>query len=109
MLHDATEAYMVDLPRPIKHSLGFEEYRRAEAALEVVVARRFCLPPEMPAAVKEADTRILLDEKAALMGPAPMDWALKVEPLGIQIQAWAPARAETEWLSRFHRLTTSGE
>jgi hypothetical protein len=34
LLHDGSEAYLVDLPRPIKHLHGFEEYRGIEANLQ---------------------------------------------------------------------------
>lgn len=34
LLHDGSEAYLVDLPRPVKNLPGFEEYRRIEAGLQ---------------------------------------------------------------------------
>lgn len=105
LLHDATEAYLVDLPRPVKYSPGMEAYSLAEARLEIVMAERFGLTLPMPAEVKDADTRILLDEKEALMATPPRDWALNVKPLGVNIHRWSPERAEDEWLDRFYDLT----
>ena len=37
LLHDGSEAYLVDLPRPVKHLSGFEEYRKIESELQAVV------------------------------------------------------------------------
>lgn len=106
LLHDASEAYLVDMPRPIKHSEGFEGYRATERALEIVIARKFNLPgDEMPDLVREADNRILLDERKALLAETTHDWGLNVEPLGIGITPWAPKIAEANWLARFHALS----
>lgn len=57
LLHDAAEAYLVDLPRPIKrHSEIGALYRVAEESLMRVIAERFGLswpePPEIDAADK---------------------------------------------------------
>jgi 5'-deoxynucleotidase YfbR-like HD superfamily hydrolase len=63
LLHDASEAYLADLPRPIKPHLS--NYRRLEAAIMAAVADRFELNQVMPAL--SADTAILTDEAFALM------------------------------------------
>lgn len=65
LLHDATEAYMVDLPTPLKDA--FPEYRAAEARLWKVVAEKFGLPEMMDARVKKADARMCSTEKLALL------------------------------------------
>jgi hypothetical protein len=41
LLHDAAEAYLIDLPRPIKNRPEFDAYRAAEARLEKVIGKRF--------------------------------------------------------------------
>lgn len=104
LLHDASEAYLIDLPRPIKNCLP--GYREAEAAIEAAVAERFGLPPVMPPQVKEADTRILMDERAVNMRNAPSKWTTDTTPLGIELQFWSPYRAEVEFLNEFESLTT---
>lgn len=51
--------------------------------------------------VKQYDLRILLDERAALMVPSPAPWVVdEMEPLGVDIQTWSPARASWEYLRR---------
>lgn len=85
LLHDASEAYLVDVPRPVKPFLP--GYREHEAALMAVVAKRFGLSPEMPAAVHAADNCILADEKAQAMTPG-LDWPGLGEPLGVKLRFW---------------------
>jgi hypothetical protein len=111
LLHDATEAYMGDLIRPLKRALP--DYAQAELNLMLVIASRFGLrwdynrPGGEPAEVKAADTRILVDERAALMTLAPQPWTAleNVEPLGVIIRCWSPVRAEIEYLDRLAELT----
>lgn len=53
LLHDATEAYMVDLPRPVK--MKYPQYSIDENILYKVIAKKFNLPLEIPKEVKAAD------------------------------------------------------
>jgi hypothetical protein len=59
LLHDASEAYLIDLPRPLKLLPEFAAYREAERRLQRAVAVRFGLPPDQPASVTEADDTML--------------------------------------------------
>lgn len=102
LLHDATEAYLVDVPRPIKPFLV--GYKEAEERLMLAICTRYGLPPEMPAEVKDADNRILFDEAAQNMSPKPAKWNFEREPLGIELQYWAPLRAREEFLNCFYGL-----
>ena len=100
LLHDASEAYLVDVPRPVKPFLT--GYRFAEAHVMAAVAERFGLGP-MPEEVKDADNRILEDERQQIMAPAPKAW--NVGPaLGVTVHGWEPERAERAFLSLFRIL-----
>lgn len=55
LLHDATEAYLGDLVKPLKVRDEMAEFRRAEENLERAVADAFDLPYPMPSAVHDAD------------------------------------------------------
>jgi hypothetical protein len=104
LLHDATEAYMVDLPRPVKAFLP--EYKKAEKYLEQIIMLHFGLPQHEPPEVKEMDTRILFNERAALLNTSVMDWTLTGDPIpDIDIEAWQPDMAEKMYLMRFGQLT----
>lgn len=109
LLHDATEAYMGDMIRPLKAAMS--AYREAEDRLMRVICDRFNLDHTCPAEVKDADNRILLDEREALMSAKPLPWA-SIEwrsPLSVDIQAWAPQEAEHRYLVRLRNLVSLGD
>ena len=55
LLHDASEAYLSDVPAPLKELPQFEAYRAAERSLQGTIAVRFGLSTEQPRSVTEAD------------------------------------------------------
>lgn len=107
LLHDAPEAYVNDLARPLKKQLA--DYQAAEQLNWLVVADRFGLPKDMPACVHEADNAMLRAERQQLMAPSTKDWALgagevpQVGQLGM-----LPQQAEAAFLRRFHILMPRG-
>lgn len=103
LLHDAAEAYVGDMIRPLKNHMP--AYHEAENTVMVAIAERFGLKGDMPDSVKEADNRILLDEKIRLMVTEPAPWGVPGEPHGIKISAWSPAEAEAAYIARFEELT----
>lgn len=98
LLHDATEAYLVDVPRPVKPFL--EGYKRAELSVWCAVAERFGLPVRLPEIVKEADTRIIGDERAN-MKPCVAEWYATGSGLGVGLEYWAPEVAEKRFFALF--------
>lgn len=102
LLHDAAEAYVADLPRPVKAMMpGFREME--DRVLRVVVAR-YGLPWPMPAEVCEADDALLVTECRDLMGPCPAPWETDAEPLPTKIEPADPKEAERMFLGRFGEL-----
>lgn len=66
LLHDASEAYLTDVPRPLKRTGMFEGYRDAEDAAMAVILQAAGLPiGPMPDAVREADDAVLVAEARA--------------------------------------------
>ena len=55
LMHDATEAYLPDLPRPLKERSEFAFYREVEQHLWWAIAAKFGLPMEHSAAVQSMD------------------------------------------------------
>lgn len=101
LLHDATEAYVADVPRPLKQSLP--TYKDAENNVWRAIAARYGLGAELPAVVHEADNRILADEVQQNM--KPMEWHNNHDdPLGVELQFWTPAQAEHEFIAMFRFL-----
>lgn len=76
LLHDAAEAYMVDLPRPIKRRLP--DYGKAEDHLLEVIARKFGFAFPLPAEVVQMDEKWLrLEWRALMVG----DWPSPIQDL----------------------------
>jgi len=99
LMHDASEAYLVDVPRPIKYRLG--NYTEIEALNMAAIAERFGFAWPMPDAVKDADNRILLDEQAQNMAAPPAPWGVEGDPLGVKLRFLAPEQAEKAFLAAF--------
>lgn len=53
LMHDATEAYIGDMVKPLKDSMP--EFEEVEAVLWEVLAEKYELPPELHESVHEAD------------------------------------------------------
>lgn len=70
LLHDAAEAYVGDVIRPIKRALT--EYGPIERRVEQAIAERFGLRFPWPASVKVADDVVLRAEQRDLMPPTPI-------------------------------------
>jgi uncharacterized protein len=106
LLHDASEAYLVDLPTPLKYgTLMGVEYLKAEKALMRAICFRFALPPEEPEPVRVADAVLLATEVRDLMHPDRPHWkGLKGRPLAERIRPWGEGVAESEFLLRYRRL-----
>jgi hypothetical protein len=104
LLHDATEAYVGDMVRPLKHHMP--EYRDIEDRLMAVIAKRFGLASAtMPAEVKDADNRILLTERAALMSNTRHAWQQDgLEPLAVDVRGLLPRQIERVYLNRMADL-----
>ncbi len=100
LLHDAPEAYCVDIPRPLKPYLT--NYRAIEQDNWLAIAARFGLPKELPREVHDADNRIIADE---LVNLRQMPWhARHDKPLGVKLRYWSPEEAELEFLDTFDAL-----
>jgi hypothetical protein len=110
LLHDASEAYVGDMVRPLKHHMP--TYQAVEDRVIAAIAARFRLSltnglARIPSAVKDADNRILLDERAALLTPTEDSWGVDhLTPLSVHIHAWSPEMAEYAYAERLAELTS---
>jgi uncharacterized protein len=132
LLHDAAEAYVGDICRPLKRSLMVENYcsfSQIEKDLEIRIFARFLLVhgglnpylPEwdrMQKAIKEVDNRLLvteclqlmahpwLNDKSAIGDCIDGDRVKRygVEPIPTVIYPWPPKYAEQQFLYRFNSL-----
>ena len=109
LLHDASEAYLCDLPAPIKRDPEMSIYRIAEDRLMLAVCERYGLPPEMPR-VGEARRQGAAGHRVPRRDDAGRpEWIgsrVRCEPLATDhIVSWAPACRGGRFLRRFEELT----
>jgi len=101
LLHDATEAYVADVPRPLKPFLT--NYQEIEKGVMRAICDRYDLDYEMPDEVHVADSALLADEARCLMANTDK-WYLPVPGFGIDISPLEPLAAEQMFLDRFYEL-----
>ena len=105
LMHDATEAYLGDMPHPLKHRspLG-AAFKDAEDHLERALHERFGIKPDVPE-IKRADRALLATERRAFSSE---DWHWPeldgVEPLDLELTAWSPDEAAQAFAARYAEL-----
>ncbi len=107
LLHDASEAYLVDIPQPVKPHLG--GYKEAEERLMAEIASRWDFPSPPPTWVKTADAMALAIEKQAFFGHEPAPWKEMPEPPArlLSMVSQQPSNmqlVESQFLERHYRL-----
>lgn len=106
LLHDAAEAYLVDMPRPIKRQPELAALKKIEARIEVAIAERFGFDPAAlhHPDIKKADLVALATEARDLMGVTPNPgeaWGIE-PPAPFKIRPMDPDSAKTEFLAAFY-------
>ena len=107
LLHDAAEAYLGDIPSPLKAVLP--DYRALEKLNEMAIASKFDVDLEHPA-IKEADRKALFTEAHYLIPSKGVDWSYfqkgtwHVET-EFQPQCVSPVYAYKTFISAFHEFT----
>lgn len=105
LLHDAAEAFMVDVPRPLKQLLP--DYKAIEARVDRAVLARFGISYPLTREVHRADRVALFIEQRDLMAPHDDDWALLedvVDENYNRILPLLPHEVEPQFLNRYHQL-----
>lgn len=106
LMHDAPEAYLLDLFAPLKEYLrsvsgeARSAYDVLESNIMTMIALRHGLSDfKPPSLIKELDYRIRGDEAAQVMSAC--EWDDSFVPLGIQTQRWPWPTAETMFKHRY--------
>lgn len=104
LLHDAPEAYLGDLKRPIKKHPKFAFYRELEKAIMDCMCERFGLLKECPASVHLADEYALATERRDFMASSPEPWENMLSPWDDIQVSWSPDKASWRFMDRFNEL-----
>lgn len=102
LLHDASEAYLSDIPTPLKGSLP--RYKEYERILQSMIYRKYGLEDEEPKEVKHAD-RVLLSTEIRDLCPKMNSEHTLCIPLSENIKPLSIRAAKESFLSRFSELT----
>lgn len=112
LMHDATEAYIVDLPNPVKIHPSMDFYRVTEARLHAVIAAKFGMNPAgLSKVVKYADWQLLRLEADVLIPRKPAPWNVpeddaRLQPLASTKFGMIPQVARAFFMARYHALFT---
>lgn len=94
LMHDATEAFMNDLAKPVKNKCP--NYQLMEGRLWHEIARKYGLPEILDPRVKHVDAQALISERVVLKGKE------LVVSSTIKYQHWT--KTKKEFLSIFYML-----
>ena len=112
--HDDTEAYVLDLPSPLKKYTNWGRmYSKNEHKLMKVIGKRFDIPHDFPQVVKDVDLAMLALEGRLLMKG---DWYIKYQPYLDKFKEsgftkmtdadiLSPVEAEKQWIEAFYSLS----
>lgn len=105
LLHDATEAYVGDMVRPMKQNMP--EYMKTEDHLHEVIAKKFNLKysQESKKIIKTADNIALVTEKRDLGKNELWSYLQGVIALDTKITPWGQEKSKKEFIKRFEELT----
>jgi hypothetical protein len=104
LLHDAAEAYLGDMVKPLK--LLLPEFSAIEEQVSAIIAEKFGLPGFGFPEIKRADLIALAMEKRDLMPYSTESWeSLRgISPLPQIIEPMSPEEAKAAFLAAFERL-----
>lgn len=105
LMHDAAEAYLGDVVRPLKYALP--DYRAIETRVEAVIEAAFGLDltDGERAEIKRADNIALVTERRDLLAvQVPLPWAVQCAPLPDRIEALESFQASVQFRLRFIEL-----
>lgn len=105
LMHDAAEAYISDVTRPVKRFMP--EFRQIEDNLwKNGIAPRFQLSESLDPEVVAIDTNILLTEARDLRLPLTFEWwSGTASPYSMKIEPWPWQTAKLHFLDSFHQLS----
>lgn len=102
LLHDAAEAYINDIAKPLKQILP--DYAAIEERVERVIFAKFGVPYPLPDCVKRADLVMLATEQRDVLANGGEPWLADVEPDKYIINEWSNSFSHRTFINRYHEL-----
>lgn len=101
LMHDAQEAYIGDMPKPLK--LMMPEFQELERKIETVVNISFGIKSGHEKTIKDFDLQMLKAEKLALFPDDEFNWPGfdQIENVDINIECWQPREAEFRFFQMY--------
>lgn len=93
LLHDGAEAYLSDIPRPVKRAPEMAVFREFDQRMDAAVMAHFGLPFPMAQAVTDADRYVLMEVELPNPAGARYTWNS------------VPQEDEKDFLARYYYLT----
>jgi uncharacterized protein len=106
LMHDATEAFLGDITRPLKQLVP--EFKRIETGVERAIFSRFGIEWPIPPDVKYADLKVLAAEQAQIMPLGTDRWVRtsNVVPADILVEHWSQEVAKQNFFGAFRVYQT---
>lgn len=113
LMHDAGEAFVGDMVRPLKMLPGMELFSAIEAKVINRIWEKYKFPVDAVALeiTRQADLEMLAIEQRDVMGPCYRAWESMVpipEPNFVKIEFWSPEVAKARWLGLAQTLQIKG-
>lgn len=108
-LHDAAEAYIGDMVKPLKVTMP--QYAEAERRVEAAIQEAFAIDFDcFEATIKRYDRAMLKVEKLGMWPGDTEKWAgfSDIETRQVNLQYWSPTEAEMQFLAMARSLQVKG-
>ncbi len=107
LFHDAAEAFIGDMSRPLKQLLP--EYAQIEKRIQLIIFASLRIEWPPPPEVKVADLSVLAAEQRVLMPPGTNEWLrlANVTPASVIIRRLNPVQAKQAFLDRYGALAAA--
>lgn len=105
LMHDASEAYIHDITRPVKcwlNAHGLNVYHLLEDNFMLAIAERFEFQYPINHLVKYVDNKVILTERRDVVEDQDLDWEIPGEPYPESTMEFSINTAVEMFLAMFH-------
>jgi 5'-deoxynucleotidase YfbR-like HD superfamily hydrolase len=103
LFHDASEAFVGDMPSPLKAMCP--DYRAIEERVHKEIATQFGLPYPFPPDIKYADKAVYKAERLQITSVDDTIWHIDIPPADVMVTGMDPKNAKQFFLSRYRELS----